>query len=331
MWVFALKKSSLFMNNHSSTDNAESQALVNKLVLEYMREQKRKRFWRWVFRFIIFLFIMWFGYQILALRSANLAAKAKPHVGLIDIEGTIFADQSANSDNFVKGLEDAYENESLKALIIRIDSPGGSPVQADYMFNALMHYRKKYPDIKTYAVCVDACASAAYYVAAAADEIYANPSSLVGSIGVLYNGFGFVDTLDKLGVSRRLYTAGRYKGFMDQFSPENEKEVKILQNMLDIIHQQFIKRVKEGRGKRLVIDDQTFSGLFWTGAQAKKRGLIDGFASSGQLARDIIKIDRIVDYTHKDNLLERVAKNIGTAMASQTALILGARPGVQLR
>lgn len=318
------------MNHHSSTDNAESQALLNKIVIEYMREQKRKRLWRWIFRGLFFVFILWFTYQLMFIRSMNTAAKNKPHVGLIDVKGTIFADQATNGDDFVQGLENAYDNDSMKALIIRIDSPGGSPVQADYMFNALRYYREKHPDIKTYAVCVDACASAAYYVAAGTEEIYANPSSLVGSIGVLYNGFGFVDAMDKLGVSRRLYSAGRYKGFMDQFSPVQTKDKEHLQNMLDIIHQQFIKNVKEGRGKRLIIDDDTFSGLFWTGIQAKKRGLIDGFASSGQLARDVVKIDRIVDYTHKDSLIERVARQMGTAMATQAALLMGARPGVQM-
>jgi protease-4 len=217
----------------------------------------------------------------------------------------------------------------MKAVILRIDSPGGSPVQGDYMYNTVRYFRKKYPDIKVYAVCVDICASAAYYVASAADEIYANPSSLVGSIGVIYNGFGFVDTLQKLGVTRRLQTAGSNKGFMDQFSPVNPAQQKTLQTMLNIIHQQFISKVKEGRGKRLHIDSETFSGLFWTGIQAKEKGLIDGFASSGQLAREIIKIDEAIDYTYKPSVMERMAKNIGTAMADQLPIALGVKPGIQ--
>ncbi|WP_420324044.1 S49 family peptidase [Legionella oakridgensis] len=317
------------MNNHSSTDTPDSQALLNKIVLEYMREQKRKRFWRWVTRIFFLILIVWVLYQVLVLRKDEIAVGATPHVGLIDLKGTIFENQLASSDNLIKSMEKAYENKGMKALIIRIDSPGGSPVQADYMFNIIHYYRQKYPDIKTYAVCVDVCASAAYYIAAAADEIYANPSSLVGSIGVLYNGFGFVDTMQKLGVTRRLYTSGQNKGFMDQFSPEQPGQIKKLQVMLNLIHQQFIDKVKEGRGNRLHMNDELFSGLYWTGVQAKEYGLIDGFASSGQLARDIIGIDKIVDYTHKDTVFEQVAKNIGTAMIDELPHALGVRPGFQ--
>ncbi|WP_133129555.1 S49 family peptidase [Legionella yabuuchiae] len=312
-----------------SINTSDSQALLNKVVLEYMRDQRRKRIWRWILRGAIFLLFIWFIYQAVSARGESLMERMEPHVGLIDLKGTIFENELANSDNFVKGLEKAYDNKSMKALIIRIDSPGGSPVQADYMYNALQYYREKYPEIKTYSVCVDACASAAYYVAVGADEIYANPSSLVGSIGVLYNGFGFVDAMQKLGVSRRLYTSGKYKGFMDQFSPVQPNSEEFLKKMLDIIHQQFIEVVKQGRGDRLVIDDQTFSGLFWTGVQAKERGLVDGFASSGQLARDVIKIDKVVDYTYEESVLERVAKNIGTAMANQLPQSMGMKPGLQ--
>lgn len=310
-----------------SEDNTDSQASLNKLILEYMREQRRKRIWRMIFRIIGLAVFLWIAFQILTIRGESTTARSEPHVGLIDLKGTIFDNQIAGSDSFAEGLKKAYKNKSMKALVIRIDSPGGSPVQADYMYNALQHYRKKYPDIKTYAVCVDSCASAAYYVAAGAEEIYANPSSLVGSIGVLYNGFGFVDTMEKVGVARRLYTAGRYKALMDPFSPEQPGSGAILQNMLDIIHKQFIERVKEGRGSRLVIDDELFSGLFWTGVQAKERGLIDGFASTGQLARDIIKIDKLVDYTQKESPLDRLAKNFGASIANQLPEALGIKPG----
>lgn len=316
-------------NNEPTLNQSDTQTVLNQIVLEYMREQKRKRFWRRIIRVLVLVLFVWLVYQILSARTEALYLKTEPHVGLIDIKGTIFENQLANSDDFAKGLDKAYQNKNMKALIVRIDSPGGSPVQADYMFNSLRYYREKYPDIKTYAVCVDACASAAYYVAAAADEIYASPASLVGSIGVLYNGFGFVDTMEKLGVSRRLYTAGRYKGFMDQFSPEEPGEEKILQDMLNIIHNQFIKRVKEGRGNRLVIDDLTFSGLFWAGTQAKERGLIDGFASSGQLARDVIKVDKVVDYTYEDSVVDRFARKFGNTMANQLPASMGLRSGFQ--
>ena len=316
-------------NNNISVDNPDAQNLLNQIVIEYMRDKKRKRFWQRVKRVFITLIIVWIGYAFVSDRAEDTVARSKAHVGLVDLKGDIFDDKSADADNFIKGLSKAYANKELKAVIVRIDSPGGSPVQADYMYNTLRYYRQKYPDIKVYAVCVDMCASAAYYVAAAADEIYANPASLVGSIGVLYNGFGFVDLMQKVGVTRRLVTAGRNKGFLDQFSPTDVKQEKTLQVMLDLVHQQFIDRVKAGRGDRLHIDEDTFSGLFWTGTQAKERGLIDGFASSGQLAREIIKIDSVVDYTHKQSVMERVAKNMGTAMADQLPMAMGIKPGLR--
>lgn len=317
------------IKNNSAVDNQNPQALLNQIVMEYMQDQRRKRSWRWVKRVIFLLLILVLVVMFFLDRSEEATSRLKPHVGIIDLKGTIFDTQAASSENFIKGLTKAYENKGLKAVILRIDSPGGSPVQADYMFNAIRYYRKKYPEIKIYAVCVDICASAAYYVAAAADEIYANPSSLVGSIGVIYNGFGFVDTLQKLGVTRRLQTAGSNKGFLDQFSPVNLAQQKMLQTMLDLIHQQFISKVKEGRGKRLHIDNDTFSGLFWTGLQAKQRGLVDGMASSGQLTRDILKLKHAVDYTYQPSVIERVAKNMGTALADQLPLSFGMRPGIQ--
>lgn len=317
------------MNNDAIDNSPDAQAVLNKIVLQYMRDQKRQRRWRWFTRALIVLVMMFIAYQLLSIRSDDVSQRGLPHVGIIDLKGEIFDSSPANSDNFVKGLDKAYSNKSMQALIIRIDSPGGSPVQADYMYNALIRYKKANPGVKVYAVCVDACASAAYYVASAADNIYANPSSIVGSIGVLYNGFGFVDAMQKLGITRRLETAGRNKGFMDPFSAVNPAQEKLLQSMLDLIHQEFISKVKQGRGTRLKIDEETFSGLFWTGIQAKERGLIDGFASSGQLAHDIIKIDALVDYTYKESVFERVAKNIGTAMANQLPEALGMRSGIR--
>jgi protease-4 len=315
--------------NDTSSANANSQELLNKIVADYLREQKRQRFWRALKRIGILLLVLFCVYKFFVIRTNTLDNSSKSHVGLIDVKGTIMADQPGSADNFAKGLAKAYSSKGLKALIIRIDSPGGSPVQADYMYNAIRYYHEKYPAIKTYAVCVDTCASAAYYVAAAADEIYANSASLVGSIGVLYNGFGFVDTMQKVGVTRRLVIAGRNKGFFDPFSPTDPTQEQSLQTMLDLIHQQFIDRVKSGRGARLKINDDTFSGLVWTGAQAKDLGLIDGFASSGQLARDVIKIDQLVDYTNKDNILEQVSKNIGMSLANQLPEAMGLKPGIR--
>ncbi|HHF7345893.1 TPA: S49 family peptidase [Legionella feeleii] len=317
------------MNNNPMTENPDSQTLLNQIVIEFMKEQKSKRRWRWVKR-VIYLFLFAFViYLIATYKDEDKVLRAKPHVGLIDVNGTIFDTDSGNAENFAKALDDAYKNTGLKALIIRINSPGGSAVQADYMYNTLQYYRQKYPDIKTYAVCVDMCASAAYYLAAGAEEIYANPASMVGSIGVLYNGFGFTDAMQKIGVSRRLQTAGINKGFLDPFSPVAPGDKQLLQTMLDDVHQQFIAKVKEGRGSRLKIDELTFSGLFWTGQQAKDRGLIDGFASSGQIARNIVKIDQVIDYTYKQSVFERMAKNIGTAVANQLPIAMGMQQGIR--
>lgn len=317
------------MNDTSPPNNPDSQSLLNQIVIEYMREQKHKRRWRWVKRIAILLLAVFIVYQLFSYQDEDKSLRLKPHVGLIDINGTIFDTEGSSAEDFAKGLESAYKSKGLKAVILRINSPGGSPVQADYMFNTLQYYRQKYPEIKTYAVCVDMCASAAYYVAAGADEIYANPSSLVGSIGVIYNGFGFVDAIQKLGVSRRLMTAGKNKGFLDPFSPETPQQMQLLQGMLNEIHQQFIAKVKAGRGDRLKIDDDTFSGLFWTGEQAKARGLIDDFASSGQIAREKVQVDKVIDYTFKPSVFERFSKGLGTALANQLPVALGLKPGVR--
>lgn len=316
-------------NDTSSQSSTDSQALLNQIVLEHLKEKKNRRLWRWIKRFIYIILAIAFVVYLLTNNEEEIGANTKPHVGIIDLNGEIMDNKAANADEFAKGMDSAYKNKGLKAIILRINSPGGSAVQAEYMYNMVQYYKKKYPEIKIYSVCVDMCASAAYYVAVAADDIYASPASMVGSIGVLYNGFGFVDVMQKVGVTRRLQTSGVNKGFMDPFSPTTDEQTKKLQVMLDLIHQQFINRVKEGRGKRLLIDNDTFSGLIWTGEQGVAMGLIDGFASSGQLARDVIKVPKTIDYTHKQNLFDRMAKNLGTAMAEELPLSMGMRPGIK--
>lgn len=313
----------------SSNSNPDSQALLNRIIIDYIKEEKRKRRWRWFMRIIYLLIICFVAYKLFFGGNEELGSNVKPHIGLIDLNGELFDTKPANADNFAKGFEMAYKNSGLKALIIRINSPGGSPVQAEYMYNTIKYYRTKYPDIKVYAVCADLCASAAYYVAVAAENIYASPASMIGSIGVLYSGFGFVDVMNKIGVARRLQTAGINKGFLDPFSPDTDFQKQKLQTMLDLVHEQFINRVKEGRGARLHSDNDTFSGLIWTGEQALPIGLIDGFASGGQLARDVIKIDSMIDYTHTQNLFDRVTKNLGTAMADELPLSLGIKSGLK--
>lgn len=317
------------MNQQTLNESNNSQDLLNQIIFEYFKEQSRKRRWRIIRRILIVCGLITLVGVVNYNRVGETAARLKPHVGLIDVKGEIISSQVSSADIFMKSLTNAYESKGLKALILRIDSPGGSPVQADYMYNTVRYFKLKHADVKIYAVCVDTCASAAYYVASAADEIYANPSSMVGSIGVLYNGFGFVDVMSKVGVSRRLKTSGSNKGFMDPFSPENPNQEKDLMMMLDIVHNQFIKQVKLGRGSRLKINDDTFSGLIWTGVQAKEMGLIDGFASSGQLLREVINLDSVVDYTEKQSVLEQFADRLGSSMIGQLPHALGMKQGLQ--
>ena len=316
------------MNNEPfSQSNPDSQLLLNQIVIDYMRDKKNARRWRWVKRTIFLIFLIALAILVWSSASTTDTASSKPHVGVIDINGDIFDSKAGNADDFAKGIDAAYKNTDLKALIIRINSPGGSPVQAEYMYNTINYYKKKNKEVKVYAVCMDICASAAYYVAVAADQIYASPASMVGSIGVLYNGFGFTEIMQKVGVTRRLETSGINKGFLDPFSPESPEQKQKLQTMLHIIHNQFIARVKEGRGAHLKVNDDTFSGLFWTGEQALSMGLIDGLGSSGQVARDVIKINNVVDYTSKQSLFDRMSKNLGTAMADELPLSLGFKAG----
>jgi protease-4 len=314
------------MNKDNSSD---SQDLLQQLVMDYIQDKKKQRKWKWIRRSIIAIVLLYLGYEFYDLTRETEESTKKEHVGLIDLGGEISESSSASADNFIKGIDKAFKNSSMKAVIFRINSPGGSPVQAEYMYNTIKYYKSLRPEVKTYSVCVDMCASAAYYVAVAADEIYSSPASMVGSIGVIYNGFGFVDAIQKIGVSRRLQTSGINKGFLDPFSPTSEAQQQKLQTMLDLIHKQFINRVKEGRGDRLHINEDTFSGLFWTGEQALDIGLIDGFASSGQVARDVIKINQVIDYTYKQNVVDRFVKNLGTAIADQLPVSLGLKPGLK--
>jgi protease IV len=312
-----------------SNTNNDAQNAINQIVLDYLKEKKRKRRNRIFIRAIIFILIALIAIRVVSLAKKGELLRAKPHIGLVDIKGPIFDSVTAKADNVAKSLAKAYKDKGTKAIILRVNSPGGSPVQASYIYNTISYYRKNKPDIKVYAVCVDICTSAAYYIASAADEIYANPSSLVGSIGVLYNGFGFVVSLEKLGIERRLITAGKYKGIMDPFSPTNEQSEGQIKQMLKVVHKQFEQSVIEGRGARLKVTPDTFSGLFWTGQQALPMGLIDGFASAGELARNKIKLKNFIDYTYKPSPLERFTKGLGTSMASGFSNSLGLNSGIK--
>ena len=239
------------------------------------------------------------------------------HTALVDLDGVISSDSEASADKIVTALRDAFEDEDTAGVILRINSPGGSPVQSSYIYREMKRLRKKYPEIPLYAVITDLCASGGYYVAVGADKIYANESSIVGSIGVIMSSFGFEGTMKKLGVERRALTAGEHKALFDPFSPVNEEEQAHLQVMLDEIHQEFINTVKEGRGDKLIEDEQLFTGLVWTGEKAMKIGLVDELGSAGYVAREVIKAEDIVDFTGKKDFFDRFAERLGASMESQ--------------
>jgi protease-4 len=296
--------------------------LVNRLAFASLNEQRRTRRWNIFFRFLLALYL---GAILLAYWPTDWTAITTPggkHTSLVELKGVISDDTEASADNVIEGLKDAFEDSNTAGIILRINSPGGSPVQSSYIYNEIKRLRKKYPKIPLYAVVTDICASGGYYVASAADKIYADKSSIVGSIGVRMDSFGFVGSLEKLGMQRRLYTAGDHKGFLDPFLPVKESDVEHVQKLLDDIHAQFIASVKEGRGDRLADDPQLFSGLFWTGDEGVALGLVDAIGSPGYVAREVIGEEEIVDYTKEPDLLERITKRIGVAMASALSEVL---------
>lgn len=288
--------------------------LIEKMVSSLGIEQRRARRWGIFFKLLTFLYLfMLFGLMTQNLDESKLGLSGT-HTALIDVRGVIADQEQASADFVVTGLRAAFESKGTKAVILRINSPGGSPVQAGYVYDEIKRLRGLYPAIPVYAVISDIGASGAYYIAAAADEIYADKASLVGSIGVVAGGFGFVETMEKLGVERRLYTAGEHKGFLDPFSEERDDEVEFWESVLTATHQQFVDKVKEGRGERLKVTDQTFSGLIWNGEQALEMGLVDGLGSAGFVAREIVGAEEIVDFTPQPDPFEQFTDSLGVSV-----------------
>jgi protease-4 len=285
--------------------------LVEKLAFAAITEQRRARRWGMLFKFLLLLYLVAILVIYLPDELGGRGISTKEHTAVIELRGLVAADAKASAENVIKGLRAAFKDKKSKGIILRINSPGGSPVQAAYINAEIERLRKKYPKKPVYAVVVDLCASGGYYVAVAAEKIYASEASIVGSIGVRMDGFGFVDTLNALGIERRLLVAGDRKAMMDPFSPAEERDIRYLRGVLEQIHQQFIAAVKRGRGERLKDDPNLFSGLFWTGQAAVELGLIDGFGSAQDVAREIIGAEELVDYTHETDLLERLAERIG--------------------
>lgn len=299
------------------SENHWQQNVLEKLALAAVQEQRRARHWGIFFKvltfgylfLILFLIMGWFGEH----GDHTLSGK---HTALIDLNGVIAADSNANAENLIASLQEAFKDPNTQGVILRINSPGGSPVQAGYVNDEIRRLRALYPKTPLYVVVEDMCASGGYYIAVAADKIFVNKASIVGSIGVLMDGFGFTGTMEKLGVERRLMTAGENKGFMDPFSPRNPKHEEFTRAMLGEIHQQFINVVKQGRGARLHETPEMFSGLFWSGETSIKMGLADEIGSVESVAREVIKAENIIDFTSHEGLADRLAKKFGAGVAS---------------
>lgn len=311
-------------------ENAEAEVLRD-IVLAHLKENRRGRRWKVFFRLLFALYVT--GFLVLMFKDVSPDAEAEErHVAVVDVRGEIAADsrQGASADHLIKGLRAAYEAEHAVAVMLRINSPGGSPVQSAQVYREIMRLKAKHPDVPLYAVAEDLAASGAYYIAAAADEIYADPSSLVGSVGVIMGGFGFSGAMEKLGVERRVYTAGKHKAFMDPYSEENPETIEHARTLLSSIHQEFIDAVRKGRGDRVKgADEEVFNGLIWTGVQAKEIGLIDGFGSVREVAQDKFKIEKLVSYSYTPNPLERLADRISASFAGEVATAFGA--GIRVR
>lgn len=314
--------------NASAAGNGDERSwkLLEKTLLAGVQEQRRARRWGIFFKTLTFIYL--FGALVLFTPSLNLqqgAARSENHTALIEIRGMIMADEAASADNVVSSLRAAFEDAKTKGIVLRINSPGGSPVQSGYIYDEIKRLRAEHPDIKVYAVISDLGASGAYYIASAADQIYADKASLVGSIGVTAATFGFVGVMEKVGVDRRVYTSGEHKAFLDPFQPQKAEETQFWQGVLQTTHKQFIDSVKKGRGDRLKVAEhpELFSGLIWSGEQALELGLVDALGSSSFVAREVIGAKEIVDYTREETPFDRFAKKLGASVAEHLAIWAG--------
>ena len=310
-------------NNISGDPNWERKVL-QKIALEGIAEQRRQRRWG------IFFKLLGFAYLAVVLAfvidwgdSAERLGDGKKHTALVQLNGVIQAKGDASAERIITALQSAFEDKGTQGVILRVNSPGGSPVQSGIINDEIWRLRGKYPNIPIYVVVEDICASGGYYVAAAADKIFVDKASIVGSIGVLMDGFGFTGTMEKLGVERRLLTAGENKGFLDPFSPQDANHKEHAQQMLGEIHKQFVDVVRKGRGKRLKETADMFSGLMWTGSRSVELGLADAYGTVETVARDMIKAEDIRDYTIKQNIAEKLARQFGANMAEGVTDALG--------
>ncbi|MFW0757517.1 S49 family peptidase [Pseudomonas sp. H11T01] len=314
--------------NKASADGGDDKSwkLLEKTLLASVQEQRRSRRWGIFFKLLTFVYLFAALVLFTPLMDMEKSATRGPgYTALIDVNGMIADKEPASADNIVGGLRAAFEDSKVKGVVLRINSPGGTPVQAGYVYDEIRRLRGLHPDIKVYAVISDLGASGAYYIASAADQIYADKASLVGSIGVTAAGYGFVGTMEKLGVERRTYTSGEHKSFLDPFQPQKPEETQFWQGVLDTTHRQFIASVKQGRGDRLKDKEhpELFSGLVWSGEQALELGLIDGLGSASSVARDVIGEKELVDFTIQESTFDRFSKKLGAGVAEQLAMWMG--------
>lgn len=302
-------------------DQQWERSVLQKVALASVVEQRRTRRWSIFFKLLFLTYIVVISVFTMSPLSDGAAITRGAHTAVIDVKGVIVSGGQADADSINKSLENAAKDPNTKGIILRVNSPGGSPVQSSYVYEAIRDIKKNNPDMPIHAVVEDLCASGCYYIASAADKIFVNESSIVGSIGVVMNGFGFTESMKMLGVERRLYTAGEHKGFLDPFSNVNSGEQEHVQNMLDDIHQEFIQSVKMGRGERLQDNPDLFSGLVWAGSKSIQLGLTDAIGNAQWVAKNEIGEEKIVDFTSQPPFIERLAKGMGAAMAEFTARI----------
>jgi len=290
---------------------------IEKLAFAAVTEQRRARRWGIFFKSLMFVYLaVALGIGMYPTFKQSFGeGSGEGHTAVISINGVIAEGKEANADSIIKSLRNAVKNEDTKGIILHVNSPGGSPVQSSYVYDEIRKIKSNNPDLPIYAVASDICASGCYFIVAAADKIFVNPSTLIGSIGVIMDGFGFVDTMKMLGVERRLVTAGTHKALMDPFSPTKKEEKKYMEDLLGQVHQQFIAAVKNGRGDRLIENEDTFSGLVWTGEQGVKIGLADDFGTDDSVATDIIGAKKRVDFTVQERLIDRLAGKMGASFA----------------
>ena len=327
-----------FFNRKNSVDPSSEHRdweLVASIASQSLQEQKKARRWGIFFKLLTFAYLFFILMMVLNAPEpgGESSNNGEPHTAIIRVDGLIASGEEANANNIVDGLRRAFENENASAIMLIINSPGGSPVQAGYVTDEVNRLKLIYPDTKVYAVITELGASGGYYIAASADEIYADKASLVGSIGVTAAGFGFVDLMEKLGVERRNFTSGEHKSFLDPFSPLKEDEQRFWEGVLDSTHQQFISVVREGRGDRLIESEDLFSGLIWNGEQAQELGLVDGLGSPGYVAREIIGEEEMIDYTLRPSFYDEFAERFGVAVGMGIGKIMASinEAPIQLR